>query len=238
MTGHGGTGTGIARSRSIKNLQLVSSLSHDGSVSSFRTFTRAFGAMQPLGATTSLLLPALISGHGGTGTGIARSRSIRNLQPPLPSQSMGSDVARTLIFAFGSIQPSGATTIFPLPPLMSGHGGTGTGMRRSRSIRKRHGSLQFGSSVTVSVALVEPMQPSWPVVTVTRPENSGHGGGGGSRGTSGGGQSKMGGGGGAIEHSEMNTKSTLGIEPTGHLFGSNKNVMASLPGGLFAAFCG
>ena len=107
---------------------------------------------------------------------------------------------------------------------MSGQGGVGILMLRSRSIKNRHGSSSTFVTVSAlgSLDCDESQLFSCLVVTVTVVSNCGHGGGGGSGGIVGGWQSKIGGGGSAIEHSETKLKSRLAIESTSHLSRSKR----------------
>lgn len=198
-------GTGIVKSISIwcahVGFCLLLLLPHGGFGSDFFVTLILFGFLHSSSVIDMLTLPALIIGHGGRGIGTLILKSRSNKQPGFDFASSQFEYldrfGRMRIEFFGRGQPTG-NVLTVTEPLILGQGGVGTGMARSRSMKK----LQPASSLppqrgvrVITMCCRFGMQPSGAVDTIIDPSIDGH------SGTTrkvfgGGGQSKIGGGGG------------------------------------------
>ena len=159
--GQGGFGIGITRSRLISNSHSSGS-SHPPDVVFFVTVNLLSPLTQSLYPVTTLTPLDVISGHGGFGIGINRSRLIAN------SHSSGSSHPPDVVFfstvnllspLTQSLYP--VTTLTP-PDVMSGHGGFGIGINRSRLMSNEHSSAPHGDVLLflVTVTLLPPVMHS------------------------------------------------------------------------------
>ena len=159
--GHGGFGIGITRSRLISNSH-SSGASQPPDVVFFVTVNLLSPLTQPLYPAFTVTGPGLISGHGGLGIGMTRSRLISNVHSSAPHGEV------VVFLSTVNLLPPVTHPSYPVftvtgPGLISGHGGLGIGITRSRLISNSHGASGFSQSFDpdVTVTLLPPVtQPS------------------------------------------------------------------------------